>query len=92
MRPAGIVEYQPQREQVGGKEAVIFTKDMSIMEALQADPRAHDVFVAFGMGCIGCMGVGMETIEDGAKMQGIDPETVLAELNKLGALEDADGE
>lgn len=61
---------------------------MSIMEALQADPRARDVFVAFGMGCIGCMGVSMETIEDGAKMHGIDPETVLAELNKLGPVED----
>lgn len=84
----GIVEYLPQRQQAGGKEAVIFTKDMSIMEALQADPRARDVFVAFGMGCIGCMGVSMETIEDGAKMHGIDPETVLAELNKLGPVED----
>jgi hybrid cluster-associated redox disulfide protein len=61
----------------------IFTKDMSMMEALQADPRAKDVFAAHGMGCIGCMGVSMESIEDGAKMHGIDPNTVVAELNKL---------
>ena len=59
------------------------------MEALQANPRAREVFVAFGMGCTGCMGVSMETIEDGAKMHGIDPEMVLAELNKLGSPEDA---
>lgn len=65
----------------------IFTKDMSIMEALQADPRARDVFTAYGMGCIGCMGVSMESIEDGAKMHGIDPEAVMAELNKLVPLE-----
>lgn len=54
-----------------------------MMEALQADPRARDVFAAHGMGCVGCMGVSMESIEDGAKMHGIDPEVVLAELNGL---------
>jgi hybrid cluster-associated redox disulfide protein len=64
----------------------IFTKDMSIMEALQADPRARDVFTAYGMGFIGCMGVSMESIEDGAKMHGIDPEAVVGELNKLVSL------
>ena len=75
-----------------GREAVIFTKDMSIMEALQANPRAREVFVAFGMGCIGCMGVSLESIEDGAKMHSIDPEAVLAELNKLDAPQDSMGE
>jgi hybrid cluster-associated redox disulfide protein len=69
-----------------GKETAIFTKDMSLMEALQADPRARDVFAAYGMGCVGCMGVSMESIEDGAKMHGIDPDTVIAELNKLTLL------
>lgn len=60
---------------------------MSIMEALQADPRAREVFTAYGMGCTGCMGVSMESIEDGAKMHGIDPEVILAELNRLESLE-----
>jgi hybrid cluster-associated redox disulfide protein len=59
---------------------------MSLMEALQADPRAREVFAAHGMGCVGCMGVSMESIEDGAKMHGIDPEVVLAELNRLAML------
>lgn len=58
------------------------------MEALQADPRAREVFAAHGMGCVGCMGVSMESIEDGAKMHGIDPEVVLAELNRLDTLPD----
>ncbi len=79
----GTVEYQRRVSALPGKETAIFTKDMSMMEALQADPRARDVFAAYGMGCIGCMGVSMESIEDGAKMHGIDPEVVLAELNKL---------
>jgi hybrid cluster-associated redox disulfide protein len=59
---------------------------MSMLEALQADPRARDVFAAHGMGCVGCMGVSMESIEDGAKMHGIDPDLVLAGLNALGEL------
>ena len=74
-----------------GEEMAIFTKDMSMMEALQADPRAKDVFAAHGMGCIGCMGVSMESIEDGAKMHGIDPNLVVAELNKLVAVEESSG-
>ena len=70
----------------------IFTKEMSLMEALQADPRARDIFAAHGMGCIGCMGVSVESIEDGAKMHGIDPETVVGELNTLVASTKVDAE
>ena len=53
------------------------------MEALQADPRARDVFAAHGMGCIGCIGMSVETIEEGARMHGLDPEQVVADLNSL---------
>ena len=60
---------------------------MSILEAIQADPRARDVFSAYGMGCVGCMGVSMESIEDGARMHGIDPQAVLDALNKLATVE-----
>ena len=42
-----------------------------------------EVFAAHGMGCVGCMGVGMESIENGAKMHGLDPGALLAELNDL---------
>ena len=74
-----------------GEETAIFTKDMPMMVALQADPRAKDVFASHGMGCIGCMGVSMESIEDGAKMHGIDPNLVVAELNKLVSAEESLG-
>jgi hybrid cluster-associated redox disulfide protein len=78
-------------ERSTGEEMAIFTKDMSMMEALQADPRAKDVFASHGMGCIGCMGVSMESIEDGAKMHGIDPKLVVSELNKLSSIEEPPG-
>ncbi len=66
-----------------------FTKEMSILEALQADPRAREIFAAHGMGCIGCLGATMESIASGAKMHGIDPEVVIGELNRLGPLQEA---
>jgi hybrid cluster-associated redox disulfide protein len=65
-----------------------FTRDMSILKALQADPRARDVFTAHGLACIGCMGAMLESIEDGAKMHGIDTDAILRELNSLPPLSD----
>jgi hybrid cluster-associated redox disulfide protein len=65
-----------------------FTKDMSILEALQADPRARQVFEEHGMGCIGCLGATMESIENGAKMHGLDPSALVADLNSLPPLDE----
>ena len=58
-------------------------KNTPIIEALRSHPRAREVFVKHGMGCIGCMGSASETIENGAKMHGIDIESLLQELNAL---------
>jgi hybrid cluster-associated redox disulfide protein len=69
-----------------------FTKDMSILDALQADPRAREIFAAHGMGCIGCMGATLESIEAGAKMHGLDTAALLRDLNALGPLPDDEGE
>ena len=63
-----------------------FTKEMSIMEALQAHPQAREVFMRHGLGCIGCMGATMESIEAGARMHGIDVDALLADLNALELL------
>lgn len=59
------------------------TKETTIIEALQAHPQAREVFVRHGMSCIGCMGAAMESIENGARMHGVDPEAVVADLRKL---------
>lgn len=60
-----------------------FTKDMSIFEALAAEPSARDVFESHGMACCLCIGAQSETIEAGAILHQVDPETVVAELNSL---------
>lgn len=60
-----------------------FTKDMTIEEALEKNPKASDVFAKFGMGCIICSGALMETIEEGAQAHGIDADQLIKELNEL---------
>lgn len=63
-------------------EAVI-TKDSKIIDVIQKFPEAAAVFERFGMGCLGCMGMINETIENGAKMHRISLENLLKELNKI---------
>lgn len=65
-----------------------FTKDMSIFEALAADPQARGVFERHGMACCLCIGAQSETIEAGAILHQIDAETVVNELNDLSGVED----
>jgi len=60
-----------------------FTKEMTILEALQTHPRAQEVFIKHGMGCFGCMGATLESIENGALMHGIDADAIVRDLNKL---------
>ena len=60
-----------------------FSKHMSIFAALEADPQARDVFESYGMACCLCIGAQSETIEAGAILHQVDPDTVVAELNQL---------
>ena len=58
---------------------------MRIIDAIQAHPELVEVFKRFGMGCLECMGVTTETIENGARMHMIIPEELIVELNKVVA-------
>ncbi len=61
----------------------VFSKEMSILEALESHPRARDVFEAHGMTCCLCIGAMSESIEAGAIMHQVDPDVVVEELNAL---------
>ena len=63
-----------------------FTKQMSILEALESHPDARDVFARWGMGCSLCIGAELESIESGAIMHDVDPDAIVAELNRLGTV------
>jgi hybrid cluster-associated redox disulfide protein len=51
------------------------------MEILRLNPRAREIFARHGMGCIGCLASTTETLENGAKMHGINVDALLRELN-----------
>ncbi len=62
---------------------VRFVKEMSILEALEADPGAREVFERHGMACCLCIGAMSESVEAGAIMHQVEPAVVLEELNRL---------
>ena len=58
------------------------TKKMTFAEVMEKHPKAQDVLMGKGMHCIGCPMSQMESLEDGCKAHGIDPEEVVKELNE----------
>ncbi len=58
------------------------TKDMTFAEALKIDEKAGEVFLQEGMHCVGCPMAMMETIEDGCKGHGLDPDKIVKKVNK----------
>jgi hybrid cluster-associated redox disulfide protein len=64
---------------------VVFTKEMSILEALESHPGARAVFESHGMTCCLCIGASSESVEAGAIMHQVDPDVVVDELNRVAA-------
>ena len=60
-----------------------FTKDMPLTEALAVHPDVAKVLFTRGLACISCPSAAMETIEQAAQVHGMDPQSILDELNKL---------
>jgi hybrid cluster-associated redox disulfide protein len=61
---------------------------MSIFQALAAHPHAGDVLDSHGMACCLCIGAQSETVEAGAILHQVDPDVVVAELNRLPGVPD----
>ena len=59
------------------------TKEMSIIEIIQKCPQAGEVFAKYGLGCIGCAAARFENLEAGARVHGVDPNQMVAEINAL---------
>lgn len=60
-----------------------FHKDMTIREAIEKNKDSVEVFMNFGMHCIGCPTASGETIEQAAGVHGIDLNALLEKLNSL---------
>lgn len=55
---------------------------MSLLQLLQIYPQAQEILEKHGMACLRCMGAADESIENGARMHGLDVEMLLEDLNK----------
>ena len=59
------------------------TKKMSFSEIIEKNPKALEILLKNEMHCIGCPMAQMETLEEGAKAHGLDPDKLVKELNKV---------
>ena len=60
----------------------MITKDLTIGEAIRIKGDAPQILMGFGMGCVGCPSAQAETIEDAAKVHGLNLEELIEALNK----------
>jgi hybrid cluster-associated redox disulfide protein len=61
-------------------------KNMNISEVIEKYPDAIQVFLMYGLSCIGCGFSEFETIEEGAKGHGMDDELIdimIEDANKV---------
>ena len=59
----------------------IITKDMGIIDVVEKWPVTANVFMEFGMGCLGCAAARFENIEQGASAHGMDINKLIDALN-----------
>ena len=65
------------RTQKAGK----IKKSMSLAEVIMNHPETVPVFQKHGLHCIGCAVAAYESVEQGALAHGIDPDTLVKDLN-----------
>jgi len=58
------------------------TKEMGIIDVVQQWPDTANIFMNFGMGCLGCAAAHFENIEQGASAHGIDVDALINALNQ----------
>ncbi len=64
------------------KKEIKITKNMTIREIIQKKPKAAEILMRAGMGCVYCPVAAMETLAQGAEAHGIDVKKLLKELNE----------
>ncbi len=54
-----------------------------IKDIVNMGPKAIEILLSFGMGCIGCPSSQYESIEEAAAVHGINVENLLQSLNNI---------
>ncbi|MDP4177324.1 MAG: DUF1858 domain-containing protein [Bacillota bacterium] len=60
----------------------MITKDMTIGKILKNYPEKIEVLMDLGLDCTGCLSGRFETVEQAAKVHGMDLEELIYELNE----------
>ena len=63
------------------KQEIVIDKGTSVGDVIRRYPCTVPVFERHGLGCAGCAAALFENIEQGAEMQGIDADALIADLN-----------
>ena len=63
--------------------AVKIEKSTIIGDVLDIAPQTAPLFMSIGMHCLGCPASRGETVEEACAVHGVDPEALLAEVNKM---------
>ncbi|MBR8700203.1 hypothetical protein IX317_000453 [Fusobacterium sp. DD29] len=58
-------------------------KNTNILVAVQNYPIIREVFAKYGLGCVGCMIAAGETLGEGIAAHGLNPDEVIAEINRV---------
>jgi hybrid cluster-associated redox disulfide protein len=61
------------------------SREMRIGDLLDLHPSVAGVLASFGLPCQECIVAPRETLEEGARLNGLDPEEILARLRELPA-------
>ena len=60
------------------------TKDMTIGEILQANPKVAPILMEAGMHCLGCPSAQGATLEEAAMVHGMDADDLMKKIEALG--------
>jgi hybrid cluster-associated redox disulfide protein len=59
----------------------MINRGMSIEDVINRYPGTMSIFERHGLGCAGCRAALFKSIEQGAKVQGIDVDALITDLN-----------
>lgn len=68
------------------------TADSPIILTVQQHPEIIEIFMQYGLGCVGCMAANFETIGQGATAHGLDVDALIADINDCIATAEGDKE
>jgi len=60
-----------------------FTKDMTVAQILRANPKTAEIFMRYGMHCLGCPGATGESVEQAALVHGFNADDIIRDLNSV---------